>query len=181
MTAHSGAIPLGDINYSGFAADYAAKFDRQKMPAPARSEAHQARPRGSAALLEKLEGVKPSGEGRWRARCPSHHGKSASLAIREEPDGRLLIKCFAECATADVLAAVGLSLADLFPERIDHNVPKIRRAFDAMQVLRSVADEVQIVACVCADIVSNRGISMMDFERVELASERLWSAVEVTQ
>ena len=133
----------------------------------------------ASTLIEKLEGVRRCGEGRWRARCPAHQGKSTSLAIREEPDSRLLIKCFAECPTADVLAAIGLSVSDLFPERIGHNVQKVRRPSDGMTVLRCVADEIQIVACVVADIVNNRGISLMDFERVQLASERLWGAVEV--
>ncbi len=66
-------------------------------------------------LLERLERVKATGPGRWSACCPAHDDKSPSLAIRELGDERVLLHCFTGCSTADVLAAVGLEFADLFP------------------------------------------------------------------
>lgn len=63
-------------------------------------------------LLERLEGV--SGRnGRWQARCPAHEDRSPSLAITESDD-KILIHCFAGCSAADIMAAVGLQLGDLF-------------------------------------------------------------------
>ncbi len=55
--------------------------------------------------------------GQWRFRCPVHLDKRPSLFVREAPDGRLLVRCWAGCRTADVLDAIGLDYADLFPER----------------------------------------------------------------
>jgi hypothetical protein len=67
-------------------------------------------------LLGKLKGVKESGKG-WIARCPAHEDGNASLSISEGDDGRVLLKCFAGCSTDDIVAAVGLKMADLFPAR----------------------------------------------------------------
>jgi hypothetical protein len=69
----------------------------------------------AAALLERLDGVRRTGPGTWRARCPSHGSKSLTLAIREADDGKVLLKCFAECSVDEVVGAVGLKLEDLFP------------------------------------------------------------------
>lgn len=66
-------------------------------------------------LLSRLDKVKPQGRGHL-ARCPAHQDKSPSLSIKEADDGRVLVHCFAGCSVADVLAAVGLELRDLFPD-----------------------------------------------------------------
>jgi hypothetical protein len=50
-------------------------------------------------------------------RCPVHDDKKPSLAVRELDDGRLLVRCFAGCPTSDVLAALDLEFADLYPDR----------------------------------------------------------------
>lgn len=54
------------------------------------------------------------------AKCPAHDDKSPSLSVRETEDGRVLIHCHAGCGASDVLAAIGLTLADLFPEARGH-------------------------------------------------------------
>lgn len=55
--------------------------------------------------------------GQFLLRCPSHPDRRPSLAVRELPDGSLLVKCHAGCDTEAVLDALGLSWWDLFPER----------------------------------------------------------------
>lgn len=65
-------------------------------------------------LLDRLHGVKPTGPGRWLARCPAHEDRSPSLSIRELDDGRVLVHDFGGCDTQAVLDALGLTLADLF-------------------------------------------------------------------
>lgn len=52
------------------------------------------------------------GRGSWT--CPAHEDRSPSLSVKEADDGRVLVHCFAGCETADVLAALGRTLADLF-------------------------------------------------------------------
>jgi hypothetical protein len=54
--------------------------------------------------------------GRWQARCPAHDDTRPSLSISEGNDGRALIHCYAGCPTEKIVAALGLTLADLFPD-----------------------------------------------------------------
>jgi hypothetical protein len=79
------------------------------------------------ALLHRLEGVKRSGRG-YRARCPSCGGKSSKVSIAETDTGAVLLHAFCGCTPADVLGAVGLPLAALFPVRLRPSTPKERRA-----------------------------------------------------
>jgi len=65
-------------------------------------------------VLSLLQGVKPSAGG-YVARCPSHDDQHASLSIGEGHNGGIVIKCHAGCVTADVLAAMDLTLRDLAP------------------------------------------------------------------
>ncbi len=71
-------------------------------------------------LLEKLKKVSSKGKGQWTACCPAHEDRSPSLAIKEVPDGRILLKCFAGCGASDVMQAVGMTLSDLFPDGEKH-------------------------------------------------------------
>jgi hypothetical protein len=69
-----------------------------------------------ATLLAKLPDAKKSSNG-WSARCPAHDDRRASLSIAQGDGGKILLKCHAGCDTAAIMAAVGLKLADLFPEK----------------------------------------------------------------
>jgi putative DNA primase/helicase len=64
-------------------------------------------------VLDRLQGVKRSGDG-WEARCPVHDDGKASLSISVGQDGRHLLKCHAGCHIEDIVAAIGLTMADLF-------------------------------------------------------------------
>ena len=61
--------------------------------------------------------MKRAGRG-YTARCPAHEDRTASLSLSEADDGRVLLHCFAGCGAGDVVAALGLSLGDLFPRQI---------------------------------------------------------------
>jgi Protein of unknown function (DUF3987) len=67
-------------------------------------------------LLGKLPDARKCGKG-WSAHCPAHDDRKASLSIAEGDDGNVLVNCHAGCDTPAVLAAVGLTLADLFPPK----------------------------------------------------------------
>jgi AAA domain len=53
---------------------------------------------------------------RVMAQCPSHKDRKASLSLTQI-EGSVLVCCHANCATIDVLAALGLTLADLYDNR----------------------------------------------------------------
>ena len=65
-------------------------------------------------LLNRLDGVRQTAPNKYQAKCPAHDDRSPSLAIKCS-DGAILIKCFAGCDTAQILANVGLTFNDLFP------------------------------------------------------------------
>ncbi len=73
-------------------------------------------------VLGRLEDVHV-GDGGNMAHCPCPgHGRgrgdrNRSLDVKEGEDGRVLMHCFAGCETADVVAALGLSMTDLFERR----------------------------------------------------------------
>ena len=69
-------------------------------------------------LISKLPGAKKSGAG-WSCRCPAHDDQQASLSVSAGDDGTALVKCHAGCDTSALLAALGLTLADLFPAKIN--------------------------------------------------------------
>jgi putative DNA primase/helicase len=56
-------------------------------------------------IARALGGYSSSG-GWWRAPCPAHGSKSASLALRDGGRGGLAVKCHAGCTLADILAAL---------------------------------------------------------------------------
>lgn len=86
------------------------------LPATARRQTDGLQP--AERLLLRLERYRRTGDAKWMACCPAHEDRTPSLSIRELPeeDGKLLIHCFAGCSAEDVLAAVGLDFADLFPD-----------------------------------------------------------------
>lgn len=67
-------------------------------------------------VLSRLSGVKKTQSG-YIASCPAHEDTHPSLSIREAEDGRVLLHCWTGCRTQDVVAAIGLTMADLFPAR----------------------------------------------------------------
>jgi hypothetical protein len=136
----------------------------------------------ASLLLDRLEGVRQAGEGRWLARCPSHEDRSPSLSIRETGDGTVLIHDFAGCSPADILAAVGLELKDLFPEPLtDHrkgprrDLKHVHAAREALKVLATEATVLQIAA---DHLARGDHLDDGDRERLALAAERIRTARE---
>ncbi len=70
-------------------------------------------------VVSRLQGVKRNRRG-FTAHCPAHDDGKHSLSVRETEGGVVLIKCFAQCATEDVLHALGLTWSDLYPSD-DHD------------------------------------------------------------
>lgn len=63
--------------------------------------------------LDGLRKVKRGGVG-WTALCPAHNDTKCSLSIGEGDDGRVLLRCFANCRTEAIVTALGLQMSDLF-------------------------------------------------------------------
>jgi len=70
--------------------------------------------------LERVEraleqhGSRHRGPGSWT--CPAHDDRKASLSTNPGDDGRVLVCCHRGCTTAEVVAALGLGMGDLYPD-----------------------------------------------------------------
>ncbi len=129
-------------------------------------------------LLGLLEKVKRTGADRWVACCPAHDDRRPSLSVRELPDGTILVKCWSGCGAADVVAAVDLTLADLFPKKLPDRGPlRPRERWARDDALKCLVLEAGIAAIGAADAASGRLVSSEDAERVALAADRLSDAV----
>lgn len=131
------------------------------------------------SLLSRLDGVRQSGPGRWLARCPAHDDRGPSLSVREMDDGRVLVHCFAECPIHDVLDALGLAMADLYPHGAHGDYQRERLAWSPRDVLACVADESVIVIMAATALARGEPLSDDRRARLLLAAERMQRAVEI--
>lgn len=129
-------------------------------------------------LIDRLDGVRQTGAGRWIARCPAHEDRRPSLSIRELDDGRVLMHDFAGCSVHEVLAAVGLEMSDLFPERTAHQGKPERRPFPAADALRAIAFEALIAAAGAAAAAAGEPISSLDRDRLVAVASRIRGALD---
>lgn len=129
-------------------------------------------------FIARLEACKPSGADKWTARCPAHLDNSPSLSIHALSDGRILIHCFAGCEPGDVLAAIGLSFTDLFPEPIAHHKPGLRKRFSADDALLALNHEALVIAFLAESIAE--GVTDPELcKRAQLAAERIRTAISI--
>ena len=134
----------------------------------------------ATTLLDRLDGVRATGPGRWIAKCPAHPDKRPSLAVRELNDGRVLLHDFAGCETTSILSSIGLEFSALFPERnLGDMVRPERRPFNSMDILRCVGFEALICATAAGNIAQGETLTDADRERLVTAAARLQRAVEV--
>lgn len=127
-------------------------------------------------LLARMAGVRQSKPNSWIARCPAHDDKSPSLAVTYADDGRILIHCFAGCEAHDVLAAVGMSIRDLFPEALKHHLPPRRLGVSGFDVIKVMRHEVRVLSLIAQEI--GKGSVDEDLrERAALAADRVQTAL----
>jgi DNA primase len=130
-------------------------------------------------ILGRLDGVRRSGRG-WVAKCPAHADRSPSLSIAEGDEGRTLVKCFAGCHVTDVLAALGLDLQDLFPERVRDLSPLGRaqrrealRVSDVTAASAVLALESLVVLIAANDTAQGKALDDVDRTRLAQAADTI--------
>jgi len=157
--------------------------NRDELSARARHQSSAVDP--IELILSKLDGLRRCGKGHI-ARCPAHEDRTASLSINVGEDGRVLLHCFAGCAAADVLAAVGLELADLFVRRPEAMTVAERAAFrdrtrtTQWQAALNVIDlEALVVQIAARQMIESGPLAPADFDRLVIASNRISDARSV--
>lgn len=136
-------------------------------------------------LLNRMEYLRPSGEHRWRCRCPVHGGNDrGSLSIKYCDDGRILIHCFAGCEPLEILRVCGLEMTDIMPERITHHATptekkKWRQAatMSAWEKARKcIQYEARIIWVAGKQIIDGKPLNQVDDARLDEAVERIVQA-----
>ena len=126
-------------------------------------------------LLDRLESVRETGPGRWIARCPAHDDKTPSLAIRDV-DGKLLLHCFAQCSLHEIVSAVGLTEADLFPDKPRSHKP-ISIPFPAVDILQCLSGEITVILLCASDLAKGEKLNADTKSRLLQAASRFQSAL----
>lgn len=126
-------------------------------------------------LVARLEKAKRTSRDSWIACCPAHKDRTPSLTVRGLDDGRILIHCFSGCGAADVMAAIGLETADLFPAPLAQHMPAVRQPFSAADALRALRYEAAIVAISSADLAEGKPVNT---DRLFVAAGRIAEACE---
>jgi hypothetical protein len=131
-------------------------------------------------LLDRLASVQKIRANAWKSRCPAHNGDGKSLAITYADDGRILIHCFAhECDVSDILAAIGMTTSDLFPDRLpERQYAPMRHGLPAIDVLRVMRHELDIVAAVMTDF-EDGSLTFDSLERGRVCAARLRKALDL--
>jgi hypothetical protein len=133
-------------------------------------------------LLSRLDKVRQVAPRRWLACCPAHDDGSPSLSIRERDDGTVLWHCFAGCSGSDVLAATGLSVAELHGRMLTHRGEKARGSTHwhaSREALRSLYYEVLLVAVAAENIAKGVVFDDADRARIVEAAKKIRSIAEL--
>ena len=125
--------------------------------------------------LSRLEKPRQRQPGQWSARCPAHPDKSPSLSIRETPEGSVLLHCFGGCEVAEIVAAMGLELHDLFPpqDKPTGTPKKIANLLTAGQALELLATETLFVAVAIGNFFHGMTLTQVDIDRLTTAAGRI--------
>lgn len=136
-------------------------------------------------LLNGLQKLKRTGNSSWMACCPAHDDRSPSLSIKDNGDGKVMLRCFAGCETIDVLGAIGLDWDDVMPprqqpERIQ-TVKPVKHTIYATDAIEIIRKEAQIIVMAALDITKGVKINEPEMERIKTAMTRINTALEATK
>jgi hypothetical protein len=108
----------------------------------------------------------------WSARCPAHEDRAPSLSVADD-NGTVLIHCYAGCSPADIVAAVGMNLSDLFPRKLLTGKPGRHLPWLGATAFKAIVFDALVVANIASTMRQNREISEQDYEFLWAAIERL--------
>jgi hypothetical protein len=135
----------------------------------------------AATLLDRLDRVKQTRPHNHVAACPCcQSGRGRPISLRVLDDGRVLLHPFCGCETGDVLAVLGLSITDLFPEplpaRSSAVYPPSHSSIPARDLLDLLSEETTVVALIAAALLACRAIDGATWRRLATAASRIHHA-----
>lgn len=122
--------------------------------------------------LARLDGVTQSGKS-YKALCPVHGDKTPSLSVKKGDDGRVLLHCFAGCCIGEIVAAMGLRMADLFACGSGTDYVSKIPGVSAPELTAATDHERLILFIVKADQMAGRAVAQSDLDRAKIALDRI--------
>lgn len=132
----------------------------------------------AATLLNRLDGVRSTGRGKWIAKCPAHEDKRPSLSVRVADNDVVLLHCFAGCDVAAITAALGLDVSVLFPPRRSDVHAARPRASPLTPLVAAFEHDLLIVHLLLADVAAGKQIGVADRQAAGAAADRVWAALQ---
>lgn len=136
-------------------------------------------------LLSRSRKVKQVGAGRWRINCGACDTDTLKVAVAEVGD-RVLVHAFCAHSAEEVLAAVGLRFADLYPPRHWPQSPQEREAARRAICEAGIVSAVEVLgleACVIEaagrQLQRWQCLNVEDDARLSVAVERVSNARNV--
>lgn len=131
-------------------------------------------------FISRLHKPRQTGRDSWIACCPAHADKSPSMTIREVEEGKVLVHCFAGCGIDEIVGAVGISLADLMPER---QPDALRRPmsvpFNARDVLACIQSDATLLCLFISDVTQAKAITPQEAANAYKAAARIVAATRL--
>jgi hypothetical protein len=114
---------------------------------------------------------------------PSHAcgDKNPSLSARETPEGVILLKCWAGCKVHEILQAMGMEPADLYPTPAHSHLPKMRRPFTASDALAGLEYSSLVLVQIANQLETGAPLSEADRRSLLRAATRIQCARKATQ
>lgn len=132
----------------------------------------------ASEILARLSKVRQSSRDEWVACCPAHQDKTPSLSVKDCGDGRILMHCHADCMIEDVCGAIGLTLADLMPEKPLTHLAVKPAPFSPLTELEALAYQATIVSIAASDMCRGKPLSIADKDRLFEIAGRINRVVE---
>lgn len=131
-------------------------------------------------LISRLQKVRQTGRDSWIACCPAHADKSPSMTIREVEEGKVLVHCFAGCGIDEIVGAVGISLADLMPERQPDALRKpMSVPFNPRDVLACIQSDATLLCVFISDVTQAKSITPQEAANAYKAAARIVAATRL--
>lgn len=136
-------------------------------------------------LTAHLDNVIDRGNGQYLFSCGcglhKRGDKNRSGSAKQLPDGRWLIHCFAGGSPSEILAAVGLSMSDLFPDRPEpsRGAGRSQHRLSHRDALRLLRREAMVAAVAARAVADGDVLSEDNLRRVNDAAVRIALVVDM--
>ena len=136
-------------------------------------------------ILPRLEGVTQTGPDQYMAKSPCRDDRTPSLSIKAVDD-RILIHDFGGNSPDEIMAALGMTLADLFDKPLDHHRKPLsayqrRRYGQAVEALKALSHECRIVCVLAEQMHAGFNLDPAERQRLKLAMTRVSNAERVAE